>query len=474
MGSKSSVRLSAKKIHALILIFSAAVHLVTIVKDYAWADDWAFIAGYRTNSSEAKIEHISGLRPILQVIMDQSFGRISHYENLIFLRLIGLIGLLFLIHRLMKLLREVGYSEFVVCSFGMLINFLPTFWIYTNWASVFSYTWVCLLSLLSFNVFNRSKLLGLGLIITCFLIYQPAAVFSTFVAFAYLVKNGRLDEKNRLYLKFLVAGSFCGFLIGRLTGVIVGLPLKARTEIVDTPLELVEKIVWILTRPVLLSLRPFIIESRGILAAIFTVLGLFLTVLSLWQVTKRTGFSVFNFPLTLISVYAVGLLPLLVIAENQIEFRTLPATSCFGLLFVVTGVNFFIDKFLNLRGAASLISFMVFLALLSYSQGKINSIFIDSFRQNGSFIKSSYDELNSPDQIVVLIDSKPWPQSNSIGALSVKSDFQMPWVPIGAISQILRITENRLVVQVIDDDAVTSSGNAIDLRKLREQLTNGK
>jgi hypothetical protein len=56
----------------------------------------------------------------------------------------------------------------------------------------------------------------------------------------------------------------------------------------------------------------------------------------------------------------------------------------------------------------------------------------------------------------------------------VKSDFQMPWVPIGAISQILRITENRLVVQVIDDDAVTSSGNAIDLRKLREQLTNGK
>jgi hypothetical protein len=472
MGSKSAIRLSVKKVRALILIFSAGVHLVTIVQDYAWADDWAFIAGYRTNSPEVKIEHISGLRPILQVIMDQSFGRISQYENLIFLRLIGLIGLLLLIHRLMKYLREIGYSEFTVCSFGILINFLPTFWIYTNWASVFSYTGACLLSLLSFNLFKRSKLLSLALITSCFLIYQPAAVFSTFLAFAHLLKYGKLDERNKLYLKYLVAGSFFGFLIGRLAGLVVGLPLKTRTEIVDSPLELVEKIVWILTRPVLLSIRPFIIESRGIFAATFTVLGLFLTLLSLWQVSRRTGFSVVNFPLTLISIYGVGLLPLLVIAENQIEFRTLPATSCFGLLFVITGIKFLFDKFLKLRGVVSLISVMVLLALLNYSQGKVNSIFVDSFSQNHSFIESTYSDLNSPDQIVVLIDSKPWPQSNNIGALSVKSDLQMPWASIGEISQILGMSEKQLVVQVIDDE-VASLANAIDLRKLRDQLSHG-
>jgi hypothetical protein len=468
--SKPSIGVGDFKPNLLVLIFSAIVHLVTIVKEYAWADDWAFVAGYRTNSPEIKSEHISGLRPILQVIMDQSFGRISQYENLIFLRLIGLIGLLLLIHRLMKYLHEIGYSEFIVCSFGILVNFLPTFWIYTNWASVFSYTWACLLSLLSFDLFKRSKLLGFALIISCFLIYQPAAVFSTFIVFANLLKYGKSDERNKLYLKFLVAGSFFAFLIGRLAGLIVELPLKARTEIVDSPLELVEKIVWILTRPVLLSIRPFIIESRGILAAIFTVLGLFLTLLSLWQISRRTGFSALNFHLTLISVYAVGLLPLLVIAENQIEFRTLPATSSFGLLFALSGVNYFFDKFLKLRGAVSLFSLMVLLALLNYSQGKINSIFIDSFRQNYNFIKSSYSELNSSDQIVVLIDSKPWPQSNSIGALSVKSDFQMPWVPIGEISQILRIPENQVAVQVVNDE-VDSSANAIDLRKLRDQLS---
>jgi hypothetical protein len=131
--SKPSIGVGDFKPNLLVLIFSAIVHLVTIVKEYAWADDWAFVAGYRTNSPEIKSEHISGLRPILQVIMNQTFGRISQYENLIFLRLIGLIGLLLLIHRLMKYLHEIGYSEFIVCSFGILVNFLPTFWIYTNW-----------------------------------------------------------------------------------------------------------------------------------------------------------------------------------------------------------------------------------------------------------------------------------------------------------------------------------------------------
>jgi hypothetical protein len=115
---------------------------------------------------------------------------------------------------------------------------------------------------------------------------------------------------------------------------------------------------------------------------------------------------------------------------------------------------------------------MVLLALLNYSQGKVNSIFVDSFSQNHSFIESTYSDLNSPDQIVVLIDSKPWPQSNNIGALSVKSDLQMPWASIGEISQILGMSEKQLVVQVIDDE-VASLANAIDLRKLRDQLSHG-
>jgi hypothetical protein len=309
------------------------------------------------------------------------------------------------------------------------------------------------------------------LIIFCFLIYQPAAVFSSFVVFAYLVKNGKLDKRNWLYLIYLISGSLLGYLIGKIAGLIVGLSLKTRTEIVDSPVELIEKFTWILTRPVFLSMRPFIIESQGSLAAISSFLGLFLTMVSLWQISKRIGFSYLNFVSTLISVYAVGLLPLIVIAENQIEFRTLPATSCCGLLFIVTGVKFFVDKFLKAHVAVLVISFTVVLALFSYSHQKINLIFIDSFRQNHIFLNASYGMLNPLDRIVILIDSKPWPQRGFIGALSVKSDLQMPWVPIGEISQILELKENQLTIQIFENNEKTFSGNSIDLRKFRQTLT---
>jgi hypothetical protein len=461
------------KAHVLVLIFSAIVHLVSVVKSYAWADDWAFIAGYRTNSTEIRIEHTSGLRPVLQLIMDQSFGRISHYENLIFLRLIGLIGLLLLIHQIMKLLREIGYSKFVVFGFGILINFLPTFWIYTNWASVFSYTWVCLLSLLSFSLFGRSKLLGLVLIIFCFLIYQPAAVFSSFISVAYLVKSGKLDVRNRIYLLYVFVGSFFGFLIGRITGLIVELPLKARTEIVDSPPELFEKIAWVVTRPVVLSLRPFIIESEGTLALTATLVGFVLALCSFWQVSRSADFSLVKFGLSLILVYSIGLLPLIVIAENQIEFRTLPATSCFGLLFALVGANYLVDKFTKAKGVVLLTGITGLAALTFYSHEKVHLVFIDSFRQNYDFIKSTQNGLNSQDLIVVITDTEPWPQRNNIGALSVKSDLQMPWVPIGEISQILRVREDQVFLQLPDNDEVVTLENLIDLRELRKQLEYG-
>jgi hypothetical protein len=171
------------------------------------------------------------------------------------------------------------------------------------------------------------------------------------------------------------------------------------------------------------------------------------------------------------SVYAVGLLPLIVIAENQIEFRTLPATSCFGLLLFLTGVKYFIDKFLMVRGAVFLISFTFLLSLLNYSHVKVNSIFVDSFRQNNNFIKSTYVELNSLEPITVLVDFQPWPQKVYIGSLSVQSDLQMPWVPIGEISQVLGLRENQLLIRSIDGSEKNLPGNTIDLRKFRQQLT---
>ena len=461
-----------QKLSYLILAFSTAIHLITILREYAWADDWAFVSGYRTASPEIRYIFTSGLRPILQLIMNESFGRISEYQNLVFLRLISLIGLLILTYQIMKHLSRLEYSRYIVLGFGVLINFLPTFWIYTNWASVFIYSWVCLLSLISFKIFERNKTLSIILSTTCFLIYQPTAVFSAFLVFTYLLKNGKLDLRNWLYLWSLSGSSGLGFLFGKIVVMFSGLSTNYRTEIINTPMELVEKAIWILTRPVLLSVRPFIIESRGYLAVIITLAGVLLSLLCIWRASELNGFAFLKFGIGLLAVLMVGLLPIIPIKENQIEFRTLPATSCIGLLLILYGFEQFKLKAIKKKAISFLLSVITIFSLTLYSQQRINQVFIDSFQQNYRYIQSSYLDQGSPDEVSILVDSKPWPQRNYIGALSVKSDLQMPWVPVGEISQILGIEEDQLSIQTFDEDEEVSVSNKIDLRKLRERLAN--
>ena len=453
-----------------ILAFSTALHLITILREYAWADDWAFVSGYRTSSPEIRYIFTSGLRPLLQIIMNESFGRISEYQNLLFLRLISLLGFLILTYQVMKHLSRLEYSRYIVLSFGVLINFLPTFWIYTNWATVFIYSWVCLLSLISFKIFERNKTLSIILSTTCFLIYQPTAVFSAFLVFTYLLKNGKLDLRNWLYSWSLIGSSGLAFLFGKMVVAFSGLSTNNRTEIINTPLELMEKAIWILTRPVLLSVRPFIIESRGYLSVIITLAGVLLSLLCIWRVSEMNRFSLLKFGIGFISVIMVGLLPIIPIKENQIEFRTLPATSCIGLLLILYGFEQLKLKAIKEKAISLLLNVLIIFSLTLYSQQRINQVFIDSFQQNYRYIQSSYSYQGPSGDLSILVDSKMWSQRNYIGALSMKSDLQMPSVQVGEISQILGIKEHQLSTKTFGGDEEIFVPNKIDLRKLREKL----
>ncbi len=454
----------------LVLTFSASFHLLTILRKFAWADDWAFISAYRTASAEVKFEHVSGLRPILQIVMDQTFGRVSEFESLYLLRLFSLVGLLVLSQLIMRHLTELEYSKSTVFYFGLLINFLPTFWIYTNWATVFIYSWVCVLSVISFNIFRHNKIVSIILSTICFLTYQPAAVFSAFLVFAYLLKKGRLERMFWLYLSSLITSSGLGFLLGKVIVATSNSSVKSRTEVIDSPFELAEKFFWVLTRPVLLSFRPFIVESRGFLTAIFTLICLSVALYSIWSIFKYKVTSLTDFLIGLFAVVVVGLLPVVVIKESLIEFRTLPTTSCMGLLLLISGFEQIKMKSYKFQFLPLLLIVVSIVSLTLYSQQKISEVFIQGFHKNNEYIKASYANQGFPEKIVVLLDSKPWPQRNYIGSLSAKTDLQMPWVPLGEVSQILGIREDQILIHNIDITQVAPQGNVIDLLQFRESV----
>jgi hypothetical protein len=458
--------LKGKRSTFLVLIVASIFHLSSLLHVYGWADDWAFISGYRVNTEGISTEHLSGLRPLLQILMDISFGNIQNYENLVFLRVISLIGMLLLTFTLIQFLIDEGYSRNLALSFGLFLNLLPTFWIYTNWASVFTYSWVCFFTVIAFKVYKQSNLAGIIINTLCFLVYQPAAVFSTFLLFAVFLRHKSISRRDYFYLVSIISSAAFAYLIANLVVYFSKSPIKGRTNLVDSGTELIEKILWLVSRPIFLSIRPFVIESSGPLAVAISIMGVFLSTVALLNLFS--GRSWWKSSLILALIYAVALLPILVIAENQIEFRTIPATSSIGLLLVLRGGQLVFSRIKFLKIEVVTVALFVFLSF--YASTKVSSIFLESFESNKKEILLATEQSNEITRYWIYSDELTWPQNNYIGALSVISDLQMPWVPVGQISQILKIDESR--ISMIEKPFVSSPPRrvVINLSVIRQEL----
>ena len=451
-----------------VLIFVTLLNSFSIFRKFAWADDWAFISGYRSETAEVKFEHYSGYRPIMQKIMDLSFGNLSNYEHLIFLRLLSVIGMAVLTVLVMKSLEKYGYSRFIRVTLGCGLNLLPTFWIYTNWSSTFIYPWVCVISILSLNLFAKYKVISILLLVVAFMIYQPAAVFSVFLMFANYLRVGRFSRSSSSYLVGIVFSAVTSLILSKAINQALAVPTKARTGFLSDPIEIGQKVIWLATRPLALSFRPFIVESHGIVPLALMAAGFMLSIAGLVDLSRNRN----NFKLIAGTglFYIFGLLPIIPISENQIEFRILPTTSAMGLLLVILGAQSLQSKIQVPRMLAIPIVVLSIFGTTLYSVNKIQDVFIEPFKRNKIYLleKSSGKKIN---KVVIVSDYNiVWPQRNYIGALSVTSDFQMPWVPIGEVSQILGIDESQIEVVVKIPSKELENTLIIDLDEFRGTL----
>ena len=451
-----------------VVAFVFLFHSFSILRKFAWGDDWAFISAYKQGDLGVTTEHYSGYRPLLQKIMDFSFGNIHNYEHLVFLRLIANLGLVIVVWLLMEKLAKIGFSKNFTCAVGLGVSLLPTFWIYTNWASTFIYSWVCALSILSLNLFDKYKMISFSVIVACFLIYQPAAVFSVTLIFAGYIQKGKFSRANIQYLSMVLIGAIFAIATGKMVNQLLDVPAKTRTGFISTPGEFIDKVLWLVSRPLVLSFRPFLLESHGLVPLGITVVGFALSAVAFIHILKKGSLlrNIYSF----IGLYCFGMLSLLPISENQIEFRILPTTSAMGLILVGIGIRTIFEQKSSPFFLRSFIGILAFIVVAVYSETKIQQIFIKSFEINQKLILNSMNT-QTPEKVIVISDySVVWPQRNYVGALSVISDFQMPWVPIGEVSQVLRIDESR--ISLVDSKTTDSKANVvvINLNSFRDKL----
>ena len=443
--------------------FTAFLNLRFVTREYAWADDWSFLGSYVGYSPSHREEHLAGFRPILQLVFDSSFSQLDNVKDLAFLRIISVLGTMILSFYLYWCLRKLAWSPISSFCIAGFIQFLPSFQIYQKWATAFAYSWIALLSLLSFTLLRNNKIpLAFLLLNICFLTYQPAATFGLVLVLANYLVKGTPDKTSTRFAILTVGAFVTSTITSRVLIYILGIEPKERSGVISNFYELIDKVVWVVSRPLVLSIRPFTWDSPSAFEAL-SLFPIILIVASATWLKFRSVKAYLGVVASYLFLFCLMLLPLLPLAENQIEFRTLPATSVAGLMIMIWALKVVIPRrkaLVHVRNIAVTVSFV----LIAYTSNSISQqVFIKPYDRTKNFILED-SKKQYGDELFYKIEYGNWPMRDYVGSPSVIYDLQMSWV----VEPMLKFTlENKFNDFIQIDSNQDIDSGVLDLNLLK-------
>jgi hypothetical protein len=214
---------------------------------------------------------------------------------------------------------------------------------YIHWANTWSFLWASLIGLIAFDLWmtnsTSKKMFAVILLALALTIYPPAALFYFSVISVSNVinecKSAKLFSDAMRGLTLLLISGLVSIFLAFVTMQIVGVSPNDRVGLV-TLFGIPEKVMWLLSRPLVIGLRPFTIDSPTPLFALITSIPVILILF--FGVRRQSGQQKELF-FVRTSVIVVPLLltltPIVITADNQIEFRLLSG-YCWGTLAIAT------------------------------------------------------------------------------------------------------------------------------------------
>jgi hypothetical protein len=330
------------------------IFLPTLIVPYAFSDDYPYlqmavglgpspwlgknvIDGYAVNG-----------RPFAGVLEQIVFSAAGTIDNLRFVRLLAVVGIVALALLLHWALIRAGIRRTFAALIAVLVCSMPAFQIYGSWAVLFFAPYAALLaggaSLLSVAAVDGPRRLVMdrtvaatGMLLAALLIYQPAAMFFwVFLAVALVGavhKWRRALNLVRTHFTVAVVALAFAFVAAKLGTRAVGnlAPNAGRNTLVH---DLPGKARWFLEQPLYRSLNLFdLTPSRWLAALVAAIAGGGILLLLRQQRAARTlpylGIAALLIPLSF--------LPNLVVAENSATYRIQVSLSALIALYVSLG-----------------------------------------------------------------------------------------------------------------------------------------
>ena len=478
-------RINNAKVFGLAIIFSS--FFIGVFRESFWSDDYPALIGTRAMATHL----LADARPTSAGLLSASFSLLNSPSHAWILRTLALLGLALIFLFVSKKLENTKDRDFGVIAIAIAFC-LPSFQMYIHWVTAWYYPWAGLAGLYSFQLWSTNSLvrrisavLVLGLALTT---YPPAALFF-FATFSVIgavngsASAGVLKDARRGATLFIFASVLAG-LVATFSLKVAGVSSSDRVRLVNFS-EIPTKIVWILSRPIVVGLRPFTVDSPNPKFALMTAFPmLLLLVVGVARQSRRLRENALHRALSQMVPLLLSLAPIAVASDNQIEFRIIPGYcwgAALGAFYLFIESQTLLHKLrasripkLELKWFAPAILSFVAIGTVNLH---FNQLFGSPYQVKTAFLNSEISgclEKGGTDSIVIYPPKTPFPVYQRLGVFSISTDLASTWVPQPNVELLLRQRKAVLAVSYLDKrptDLAPHPGECIlDLEEFRASI----
>jgi hypothetical protein len=163
----------------------------------------------------------------------------------------------------------------------------------------------------------------------------------------------------------------------------------------------------------------------------------------------------------------------MITTDNQVELRLLGGLAIYVTFFSLLGAVHLVlnvSRRFGLSKCPSSLGISISMLLIAgvLSLDRYNSFFLNTYKQNQSFVKESIQEcVITKKSKVLVVEYKAPPLSRKLGTYSMPSDFISSWVPLNAPRLLDERLQNIELIRVRrDDPQISIDSCTLDLRLL--------
>jgi hypothetical protein len=475
-------KLNFKRVDAGVIVLTFA-YIPGVLLTTVWSDEYPAIINPQGLSQEL----MEALRPVWSILALGTFTLLGTPHLLWLGRLLGFFGIVILYLSMVKFATRVTRTR----STELFIAFalcLPSFQNWAHWANAWPQSWAAVLSLWAFYFFKNQSLLlkiyAVSMLAIAVTTYPPSSVFFFGALVLWVYEN---DIENRQFfievknaLKLLVFAATLAYAISLFLLKILGLQKAPRASFLS-PGDIVEKISWILTRPLVVGLQFYSINSPTIIFAIITSIPV--VAIILFSLSRQAALLQENKLLRiLLYVTCLGMTisPLILTTDNQIEHRYISgyAFAVFCLFFLsLQNIQTKLAKILLVKIKFHFIQYIFFslfaLAVIANTNWRYYESFYHPYQVKTSFLNSALANCDSTSQsrgIEIIPPKKGFVALARLGTYSQTTDLASDWVPIPNIQLLLPLSKRNIYDIHYPGDLNSSTNCVIDLESLRKKL----